>query len=212
MTMGDNIKSLHAKMIIDVIIGPVLERLEKRDPAVSQTLRSAIMKADSALPGFTFDFLRGIMKKAEIADQFDMGETLLRLGGSPEIYDELRINRPEKAFQELNRCAEYLKKILGRIPEQITDRKQFLETIKEIANAIRLLLDAINGVSTLLPDNGSKQLMEEKKKDFVRFSKKFSNTLKEFFKDTNQNQSVFLSANSLINQTNLILRTVKECL
>lgn len=45
-------------------------------------------------------------------------------------FPELRISRQEPTFQELNKCATALKKILSRIPEQIYDRKQFLETIK----------------------------------------------------------------------------------
>ena len=43
---------------------------------------------------------------------------------------ELKLFRPEKNFQDLTKCATGLKVILGRIPDQIYDRKQFLETIK----------------------------------------------------------------------------------
>jgi programmed cell death protein 10 len=43
---------------------------------------------------------------------------------------EYRLNRSEDAFQELNRKSAALKKILSRIPDEITDRKTFLETIK----------------------------------------------------------------------------------
>ncbi|KAK3095959.1 hypothetical protein FSP39_021315 [Pinctada imbricata] len=211
MTMGEGNKSLFAKMIVDVVYGPVLERLEKKDISAAQTLRAAFTKADNHLPGFAYDFVRGVLKKAEIHDKFDICETLLRLGGSQDC-EELRISRQEPTFQDLNRCATGLKKILGKIPEQIYDRKLFLETIKEIASAIKRLLDAVNRVIAEVPaaDNGSKQILEDRKKEFVRFSKKFSNTLKEFFRDTNQNQSVFLSANYLIYQTNLILRTVRQ--
>ncbi|KAL5004715.1 hypothetical protein ScPMuIL_018171 [Solemya velum] len=210
MTMGDNNKALYAKMIIDQVMAPILEKLEKKDISAAQTLRSAFMKADMNLPGFTYDYLYSIMRKAEIHDKFDMCEVLLRLGGTQDASD-LRINRPEQIFVELNRRAIYLKEILSRIPDQIYDRKNFLETIKEIANAIRFLLDAVNKVINELPqDTGSKQILEDRKKDFVRNSKKFSNTLKEFFRDTNQNQSVFISADYLIHQTNLILRTMKQ--
>lgn len=209
--MGDNNKALYAKMIVDVVLGPIFERLEKKDISATQTLRSAFMKSDSALPGFIYDYVRGILRKADCHEKFDISETVLRLGGAPESED-LRITRPEHTFQELSRCAQHLKKILSRIPDQIYDRRQFLETIKEIASAIKLLLDAVNRVINEVPtaDNGSKQILEDRKKEFVRYSKKFSNTLKEFFRDTNQNQSVFLSANYLTYQTNLILRTVKQ--
>lgn len=43
---------------------------------------------------------------------------------------EYRSGRPEDAFQELNRKSTALKRILSRIPDEITDRKTFLETIK----------------------------------------------------------------------------------
>ena len=38
--------------------------------------------------------------------------------------------RTEEAFRELNIRATNLKKILSRIPDEIYDRKKFLETIK----------------------------------------------------------------------------------
>lgn len=45
---------------------------------------------------------------------------------------EYRSARSEDAFQELNRKSTSLKRILSRIPDEITDRKTFLETIKYI--------------------------------------------------------------------------------
>ena len=43
---------------------------------------------------------------------------------------EYRITRAEEPFQELNKKSASLKRILARIPDEITDRKTFLETIK----------------------------------------------------------------------------------
>ena len=43
---------------------------------------------------------------------------------------EYRSSRTEEPFQELNRKSIALKKILARIPDEIADRKTFLETIK----------------------------------------------------------------------------------
>ncbi|ESO83879.1 hypothetical protein LOTGIDRAFT_168922 [Lottia gigantea] len=209
MTMGD--KSLYAKLIVDVVIGPILEKLEKKDISAANTLKSAFAKAEGSLPGLTFDFLRELLRKGDISDKIDVCETLLRLGGQLDT-DDFRIPRQESRFQELNSCSNELKHVLSKIPDQIYDRKQFLETIKEIANSIKKLLDAVNKVIAEVPnsDNGSKQILEERKREFVRYSKKFSNTLKEYFRDTNQNQNVFMSANYLVFQTNVILKAVKQ--
>ncbi|VDI80209.1 Hypothetical predicted protein [Mytilus galloprovincialis] len=170
MTMGENNKAMYGKMILDVVIGPLLESLEKKDKSSAQTLRASFSKVDTTVPGFVHDFLRGILKKADIHDHFDICETLLRLGDA-QGYDaskttpsgaamhpsskELRLLRPEPSFQELNRCATNLKTILSRIPIQIDDRKQFLETIKEIAGSIKHLLDAFNKVIAEIPGGES---------------------------------------------------------
>jgi hypothetical protein len=45
---------------------------------------------------------------------------------------EYRLSRSEDSFQELNKKSAALKKILSRIPDEITDRKTFLETIKYV--------------------------------------------------------------------------------
>lgn len=53
---------------------------------------------------------------------------------------------------------------------------------REIASAIKKLLDAVNEVSTYTPGQG-KQALEQRKREFVKYSKRFSNTLKEYFKE-----------------------------
>lgn len=121
---------------------------------------------------------------------------------------EYRSARSEDAFQELNRKSTSLKRILSRIPDEITDRKTFLETIKfvnihidnfiykgysislstilsfrEIASAIKKLLDAVNEVTAFIPGSTGKQALDQRKREFVKYSKRFSNTLKEYFKE-----------------------------
>ena len=49
---------------------------------------------------------------------------------------EYKLSRTEEPFQELNKKSAALKKILSRIPDEITDRKTFLETIKYVLQAL----------------------------------------------------------------------------
>lgn len=53
---------------------------------------------------------------------------------------------------------------------------------REIASAIKKLLDAVNEVAGFTPGDG-KQMLEQRKREFVKYSKRFSNTLKEYFKE-----------------------------
>ncbi|KAG5898963.1 hypothetical protein JTB14_004682 [Gonioctena quinquepunctata] len=192
-----------------VLIRPILSELEKQDVSASQTLRSALTKAEASHPGLTYDLVLGILRKGDLT--VNMNESILRLQGAVSDSDvvEYRLNRSEDAFQELNRKSASLKRILSRIPDEITDRKTFLETIKEIASAIKKLLDAVNEVNGFIPGTTGKQSLEQRKREFVKYSKRFSNTLKEYFKEGHAN-SVFVSALYLIHQTNMIITTVKS--
>ncbi|XP_074657685.1 programmed cell death protein 10-like [Tubulanus polymorphus] len=209
MTMGEE-SNLYGALTMPIVISPVLDKLEQKDMAATQTLRSAFTKLEKHHPGSMYDFVRAILEKAEVHNNIDMCETLLRLEGNREI-DEFHISRPEEPFRDLNARSTALKKILSRIPEEIFVRKEFLETIKEIANAIRQLLDAVSAVSAVIHGQSNKQRLDHQKREFVKYSKKFSNTLKAYFKDSKK-KDVFTSANHLINQTNLIMDTVKSCL
>lgn len=207
MTMGE--ESPVTSLVLPVLIRPILSKLERRDVAASQTLRAALSKAEMAHPGFTYDLVLGIMQRGEFS--VNLNETVLRLQGAATDADmvEYRLNRSEDAFQELNKKSAALKKILCRIPDEITDRQTFLETIKEIASAIKKLLDAVNEVTGFIPGSEGKQQLEQRKRDFVRYSKRFSNTLKEFFREGEPN-AVFVSSLYLIHQTNKIVVCVKN--
>lgn len=104
--------------------------------------------------------------------------------------------------------AKDLKTILAKIPAEIGNRQKFLQTIKDIATAIRDLLDAVNEVFKKCQNVGKmvqyKEGLERNKKEFVKYSKNFSDTLKQYFKDQ-RSEAVYVSANRLINQTNHIL-------
>lgn len=205
MTMGD--ESLFAALAMPVVMIPILEKLEKKDFSAAQALKTALMKAENQHPGLAYELIKAILTRAELQGRIDMMESLLRLEASNNSFEYL-VTRDEEAFQSLNRCSVQLKKILSRIPDEIYDRKKFLETIKEIAGAIKQLLDSVHAVIELV-DGPRKQVLEERKREFVKYSKRFSNTLKVYFKE-NEKHQVFHSANHLINQTNQVMRAVKE--
>jgi len=198
-----------ASLVLPVLLRPILSGLERQDQGASQTLRAALSKVEYAHPGFTYDLVMRLVNKADLS--VNMNESVLRLQGSVTDQDSLeyRSSRTEEPFQELNRKSANLKKILSRIPDEITDRKTFLETIKEIASAIKKLLDAVNEVSAYIPGAQGKHALEQRKREFVKYSKKFSNTLKEYFKE-GQPTTVFTSATYLIHQTNMVMITVKD--
>ncbi|XP_012265329.1 programmed cell death protein 10 isoform X1 [Athalia rosae] len=207
MTMGD--ETPVTSLVLPVILRPILSKLERQNVSAAQTLRSAFSKAESSHPGVTHDLVLGIVRRADL--NLNMNESILRLQGIASDVDvvEYRLARSEDAFQELNRKSASLKKILSRIPDEIADRKTFLETIKEIASAIKKLLDAVNEVAGFIPGSAGKQALEQRKREFVKYSKRFSNTLKEYFKEGQAN-AVFVSALYLIHQTNMIMVTVKN--
>jgi len=198
-----------ASLMLPILMRPILAQLEHRDVAASQTLRAALSKVESSHPGFSYDLVLGLVRKGDV--KVNLNESLLRLQGTVTEQDnaEYKSSRTEEPFQELNKKSLALKKILSRIPDEITDRKTFLETIKEIASAIKKLLDAVNEVSGYIPGSSGKQALEQRKREFVKYSKRFSNTLKEYFKEGQPN-SVFASATYLIYQTNQLMITVKN--
>jgi len=206
--MGDD--ELFTAMSLPVVVGPILEKLEHHDANAAQTLRAAFTKAEAQHPGFTYDLINGILNKAEVQSRVDMTECFLRLEGTNNS-TEFQISRPEEPLRTLNDRAIRLKKILSRIPDEIYDRRKFLDTIKDIASAIRLLLDSVNNVFMYVNSSQHKQRLEMRKREFVRYSRNFSNTLKDFFRE-NEKQYVFLSANHLVHQTNLMMKSIKDAL
>uniref|UniRef100_A0A452EIX6 Programmed cell death 10 n=1 Tax=Capra hircus TaxID=9925 RepID=A0A452EIX6_CAPHI len=112
--------------------------------------------------------------------------------------EEYMIKRPEPEFQDLNEKAQALKQILGKIPDEIHDRVRFLQTVKDIA-----LISVFKKYQYQ-----NHRALEHQKKGSVKYSKSFSGTLKTCFKD-DKVINVFISANKLIHQTDLILQTSK---
>lgn len=59
----------------------------------------------------------------------------------------------------------------------------YIIVFREIASAIKKLLDAVNEVTGYIPGPAGKQALDQRKREFVKYSKRFSNTLKEYFKE-----------------------------
>lgn len=191
-----------ANLILPILIKPVLNRVENQSHEAAVEIKSALLDAESAFPGLILELVIRLAK--HIDPNVDMTKSLLSLLGSiPDTEDY-------KCDVELNRRVSTLKKILSRIPNEINDRRVFLETIKEVASAIKKLLDCLTDVINKTDISSQRQALEDRKRDFIKCSKRFSNKLKEFFKE-GQPQSVYYSAAHLVNQLYAIQLTIKSC-
>ncbi|GFV47047.1 uncharacterized protein TNCV_2699411 [Trichonephila clavipes] len=67
-------------LVLPILVGPILEKLERKDLTAAQTLKSAVSKVESSHPGFLYDLVMGLVKQADLS--VNMAESLLKLQGS----------------------------------------------------------------------------------------------------------------------------------
>uniref|UniRef100_A0A183BPY7 Programmed cell death protein 10 n=1 Tax=Globodera pallida TaxID=36090 RepID=A0A183BPY7_GLOPA len=142
-------------------------------------LQEVFRQVDRASPSFLYDFSKLLLTESGVAE-----------------------------FRYLSIRAIALCKVLARIPDEMADRRPFLETIKEIASSIKQLLDTTNAIIAIVP-HCYQPLAEKRKREFVQVSKRFSSTLKEYFKHQEPNQ-VFVAANQLIVQTMKLCIAIRD--
>lgn len=205
--MGDMKNETKAPSVVSMalyaIMHPVFNELEKVNLSAAQTLRTAFVKAEKGNPGLTQDIVMKILEKRKL--KINYCESLLRMAA--EDVEDFRIDRQEPEFQELNERARALKHILSTIPDEINDRVSLLQTIKDIASAIKELLSTVT-IAIKKYQYQNQTVLEDQRKEFVKCSKSFSDTLKFYFKD-GRAINVFVSANELIHQTNMIQQAFK---
>ncbi|KAL5967366.1 Programmed cell death protein 10 [Taenia solium] len=170
-------------------------------------VRKSFESVERTLPGFTWNFLRGFMERFGLKDFVNIEEMSLRLSALDNEIPTYTSIVPHS--HDLERYAAELKLVLSRIPSEISGHSGFIELIKQIAGAIKNVLDCIRSVLNAMPQGVITQDLDGHTVNFVDYSKRFSSALKGFFGDHKTNE-LYASANMLVQQTNLILLFIRN--
>jgi programmed cell death protein 10 len=199
-------------LVLPNILYPVIEQLDKSGyKDIQSDLRTTLFKLEEIYPGFSRHFVQSFIDRemSSTLTTTNMNELTLKVekfcDKSPYFISS---SRSEQEFHELNLRSKNLKRILSRIPDDINEKREFLETIKEIASAIKKTLDSVTNTYQYFQTIEGRQALENEKKEFIKYSKNFSNTLKAYFRDSNRDD-VYIAANYLLIQTDYLLRTIK---
>ncbi|CAF2366063.1 unnamed protein product [Rotaria sp. Silwood2] len=199
-------------LVLPNILYPVIDQMDKSGyKDIQSEIRTTLFKLEEIYPGFSRSFVQSFINKEipSLSTTTNMNELTLKLekycDKTPYFISPVH---NEQVFHELNFRTKNLKRILSRIPDDINEKREFLETIKEIASAIKKTLDSVTNTLQYFKTNDGRQALENEKKEFIKYSKNFSNTLKAYFRDSKRDD-VYIAANHLLIQIDYLLRTIK---
>jgi programmed cell death protein 10 len=157
--MEANSKGVVASLALHTVLEPIFTEMEREESLLAsvQTLRDAFTKVERSHPGVSEEFLSGLLEAEGVA--VNLPEALLQL--ACQDGDHYTIPSDEREYALLNQRARALKVKLSHIPDQIQNRSQFLNIIRDIASAIKDVLDAVNEVSK--KHHGDPRMREYKK-------------------------------------------------
>ncbi|KAH9425494.1 Programmed cell death protein 10, partial [Dermatophagoides pteronyssinus] len=177
-------KSVIDALVWPIVIRPLLYKIQKYNQNAAIILLHSLANAEHCQPGFLQQFCQMILSMNNI-DSINMIESLLRLQANIPEADEQRCRRTEQPFQNLNHCTIQLKRIVAQIPNVIYNRQLFLDTIRKIAAAIKELLDCIYQINSngFIVNIKDRRLLDNCRREFIRDSKQFSQSLKDYIKN-----------------------------
>lgn len=199
--------SVNAHLVWPLLVRPTLSTIRKKNAEVANSLTIALGNAENTDPGFLHDLLIALynnnnIKRDNESSSLNMTESLLHAQGrlSNEGFQPFTLN---PHVQQLVERTFILKKLLARVPNEVLDRAVFLGTIKEIASAIKKILDSLDSLIAELPAE-ERRLIEHRKRLLVKNAKQFSQALKFYFKGSLDVNDIFNSAAQLIYDVHLI--------
>uniref|UniRef100_A0A915P9V6 Uncharacterized protein n=1 Tax=Meloidogyne floridensis TaxID=298350 RepID=A0A915P9V6_9BILA len=194
----ENVESYLVPWTYSCLFKPAIERVkhsyvENQEAVYALNhLLEVFRHVDQASHSFLFDFSKLIFAESGLGNSINLQESYLRM----------HANAPNSDLEFPSRLSQIQEFQLFSV------RRPFLETIKEIAASIKYLLDTTNAIIAIVPIN-YQHLVEKRKREFVQASKRFSNTLKDYFKRQEANQ-VYIAANQLILQTMKLCLAIRE--
>uniref|UniRef100_A0A1I8C281 Uncharacterized protein n=1 Tax=Meloidogyne hapla TaxID=6305 RepID=A0A1I8C281_MELHA len=186
---NENVESYLVPWTYSCLFKPAIERVKHSHV---EHLLEVFRHVDQASHSFLFDFAKLIFADSGLGNSINLQESYLRM----------HANAPNSDLEFPPRLSQIQEFQLFSV------RRPFLETIKEIASSIKYLLDTTNAIIAIVPIN-YQHLVEKRKREFVQASKRFSNTLKDYFKRQEANQ-VYIAANHLILQTMKLCLAIRE--